>query len=191
MFTIMLGLRLSLRPCWPWRPIEQGWLSLLFIHFLISMSLVRSLKKTPVEIKSTHSKPIIVDETKRKSVQPGTMADVRVYKSMADLPRSVVIKVKAKSEETMVVDHTKSKSVQPRGDDPSIMESDKNRGKTFTHKFYGSQLIVGSRPFLSGLSVGMHTLEITAQNQVFIDNNPYPINPTDLVNMKEELSKVR
>jgi len=170
-------------PSWPWRPIERGWLSLFFIHLLISIRATKLFKKQP-EIKS-----IVADDTKRKSVQPGTMLDARAYMAVQTTPMSITARLK--EEATMVADYTKSKSVQPRGDDPSILESDKNKGKAFTHKFYGSQLIVGSRPFVSGLSVGMHLLEITAQNQIFIDNNPYPINPTDLVSMKEELSKVR
>jgi hypothetical protein len=196
MTTLLLGLRLSLRPFFPWRPIESGWLSLLFLHLFFKVSF-RSLPNALVSVPLAVKRVIVKDETKRRSLQPGTLSDARIRtpsnahaKTSGPPPTSTVEKETPAPAPQLTADETKQRTLQPRGEDQALIDADALKGKAFTHKFYGSALIVGSRTLMSGLSVGLHQLEITAGGQVFIDNNPYPVNPTDLVRIKAELSKV-
>lgn len=195
MITLLIGLRLSLRPFWPWRPIESGWLSLFFLHLMLRPSYRPAPRYSPVAA-LPKERVIIKDSTKRRSLQPGTLSDQRIRTPSNALPKTTGPTPPVTPKEIHVVapqitvDETKQRTLQPRGDDQSLVETDPQRGKSFNHKFYGSALIVGSRTLMSGLSVGLHTLEITAGNQVFVDNNPYSVNPTDLVKIKAELSKV-
>lgn len=196
MITLLLGLRLSLRPFWPWKPIESGWLSILFFHLLVRPSFKRAPRFSPVA-PLPPQRAIIKDETKRRSLQPGTLSDARIRvpsnshaKTSGPPPESTAAKETPVAPPQLTQDETKQRSLQPRGDDQALIDTDPLRGKGFIHKFYGSALIVGSRTLMSGLSVGLHHLEITSGGQVFIDNNPYAVNPSDLVKIKAELSKV-
>jgi hypothetical protein len=196
MITFLLGFRLSLRPFFPWKPIERGWLSLLFFHFLWRASVRQAPRFSPIAA-PIKEQAIVKDQTKRRSLQPGTLSDTRIKTPSNTLPRtsgppatSTAAKETPAPPPVLTLDQTKQRTLQPRGDDHALIDADPLKGKTFNHKFFGSALIVGNRTLMSGLSVGMHTLEITAGSQVFIDNNPYPVNPTDLVKIKAELSKV-
>ena len=196
MITLLLGLRLSLRPFWPWKPIEQGWLSLFFLHLMLRPSIRRAPRFSPVAA-PIKEQAIIKDSTKRRSLQPGTLSDSRIRtpsnahaKTSGPPPTSTAAKETPVAPPQLTADETKQRTLQPRGDDQALVNTDVLKGRAFEHKFYGSALIVGSRTLMSGLSVGLHRLEITAGGQVFVDNNPYAVNPTDLVKIKAELSKI-
>ncbi len=193
MITLLLGLRLSLKPFWPWRPIDDHWLSLAFLHLLVKVSA----RKTPLPspVLPLLKRGIIKDETKRRSLQPGTLSDERIRTPSTVLPKASAPYDQQPKETpapppVITQDQTKQHSLQPRGDDQGLADTDPLRGRSFQHKFYGSALIVGTRTLMSGLSVGMHSLEITSGGQVFIDNNPFAVNPGDLVKIKAELSKI-
>jgi len=62
--------------------------------------------------------------------------------------------------------------------------------KAFEHKFYGTQLTVGNFRVVSNLSKGMHRLEIV-QNQLYVDNKPYPANFGDVERMKSLIREGR
>lgn len=174
MFTVIFGLRLTLKPFLPWKPVERGWLSLFFVHFFLRLDVARK------KLQQVERRSVIADETKRKSLQPGTMSDVRARPPTASQPSQTLI----------TADETKQKSVQPKGDESPLVQVDALKGITLTHKFYGSQLILGSKTLLSGLSVGLHLLEITSDDEFYIDNNAVSIGKTDLIKIKTELSKV-
>ena len=55
--------------------------------------------------------------------------------------------------------------------------------RAFEHIFYGTQLTVGQFRVVSGLSKGMHRLEVI-QNQLYVDNKLYPANVGDLERIK-------
>jgi hypothetical protein len=61
----------------------------------------------------------------------------------------------------------------------------------FSHRFFGSQLLVGDRAVLGSLSRAHHRIEITAENRVFIDNVPFEMAPGDAHGIKMELIKAR
>lgn len=57
----------------------------------------------------------------------------------------------------------------------------------FEWKFYGSQLSVGDKTIWSGLPKKMHLLEITSQDQVYLDGTPKQIHPGELESLKRTI----
>ena len=57
----------------------------------------------------------------------------------------------------------------------------------FEWKFYGSQLSVGEKMIWQGLPKKMHLLEITAQDQVYLDGTPKQIHPGELESLKRTI----
>lgn len=87
-----------------------------------------------------------VDETKRKSRQPMNQAIV--------------------AKGSVHID-----SEKPRQPTRHVRPTPKLEGE-FSHKFFGSQLIIHNRVIAGSLPRKMHLLEITSQDQVFIDGHP-------------------
>jgi hypothetical protein len=63
--------------------------------------------------------------------------------------------------------------------------------KDYSYKFYGSQLIVGRKTVFHGLGKHVHRLEITAQDQCFIDGKLSQIHPNDLEEIKAAILKAQ
>lgn len=219
MFTVMWGLCFTLKPYLPWKSL-QGWASFFFIHFHLSFHRRHVYQPLP-KLKLPEKKfiaPRVVDPTKRRSLQPGSMqqlsdkprVDAPVTAPISDVSFSNKQRVSAplivddpqmgkfvkvqKLDPTPFEtrDETKKKHRQPTDKD---LDTERKKyelqNQSFSHKFFGSQLSVGEIVLVKGLSVGLHTLEITSSNQLFIDNNPYPANPDDLIKAKIELLKLR
>lgn len=160
--------------------------------------------------------PRVADPQKRKTLQPGTEAQAEERmdavgasaESRMKHPRDVLrlrdpVGVVHELEPTgpfmappvpapVTQDETKRRHLQPHGEDQAALEKRATLAdQGFSHRFFGSQLIVGSVTLVRNLSKGVHVMEITANNQLFIDNNPYAANPSDLIRVKEELAKLR
>ena len=67
----------------------------------------------------------------------------------------------------------------------AVQPTEKLKGE-FSMKFFGSQLMVGDRVIKGALPKKLHLLEITTQDQVFIDGVPQTLHISDL----EELKRV-
>lgn len=57
----------------------------------------------------------------------------------------------------------------------------------FQWKFYGSQLSVGDKLVFSGLPKKLHLLEITPQDQVYLNGTPMQIHPGELESLKRTI----
>jgi hypothetical protein len=107
----------------------------------------------------------VFDETKHRNRMPGNQ------------------KVVPQGFKTVFIEEaTTDSNVSPR---LSQVSTEKLKGE-FAHKFFGSQLMIGDRILVPGLPKKLHLLEITLQDQVFIDGVPQMINVGDL----EELKRV-
>lgn len=101
----------------------------------------------------------------------------------------------AKKEAGITRDPTKQKSLQP-GNRRSSPEQNAKKlterldGASFVHDFFGSKLVVNNATLVSNLSRKKHRLEITG-NQMFIDNDPYPINQGELERIKKVIRDSR
>ena len=60
----------------------------------------------------------------------------------------------------------------------------------FEHKFYGTQLMVNGARIVSGLSNGLHLLEIV-QEQMYVDGKIYPTNAGDLEKIQKIIEGAR
>lgn len=63
--------------------------------------------------------------------------------------------------------------------------------REYCFKFYGSQLVVGKKTVFTGLGKHLHRLEITAQDQCFIDGKPAHLHPNDMEDVKAAILKAQ
>lgn len=142
---------------------------------------------TPAEARYERSKKVL-DPTKRKSLQPGHTTLPTGYREAH--PREIV-------KDTQMVHRVIEKKIAPPPPQPQVNETatleelKALEGKSFQHKFFGSQLAVGEHVLVRGLNRGVHQLEITERGQLFIDNLPHTINAGDLARVKLELAKTQ
>lgn len=115
---------------------------------------------------------IVMDATKRKSLRPSNRE-----------------KIPDGWEE--VAEKFITKPLPQNRSELSKKEAEVVKDDSFMHKFYGSQLVIGDLLVGTNLPVKLHTLEITKDNKVFIDNNPYAINHHDVGQMKVILKKLQ
>jgi hypothetical protein len=125
-----------------------------------------------------------LDPTKRRSLQPGQHPMPKGFREALDFEAVPVVPKVIAKEET-------KKALLSRQSSRSEKEDHAAKHDGFYHKFFGSQLIVGERVVLSGLTKKIHAMEITKSGQLFVDNIPFEMNPTDIVRMREELAKSR
>jgi len=164
MFTFAFGVRITWKPVLPWKPKFKYWFSLFWIHFLIRITTKELIE---VVVKEVIREPVYKarDPQKEKSLAPDGSKE----------PHPIQIKKPAiKMKPVVAGNTTKARPVV---------------GGHLYHEFYGSQLIVDKTKVVFGLSQKIHTLELTPSNQVFIDNNPYKFNPTDVQRIRTELIK--
>lgn len=139
----------------------EGFLSLGFVHLKITTST-----------KAIHKKR----EPKEEKREP---KEVSATKKEAGIKR----------------DPTKQKSLQPGNRRSSPEENAKKLEQqiddaSFVHDFFGSKLVVNNATLVSNLSRKKHRLEITG-NQLFIDNDPHPINQGELERIKKVIRDSR
>lgn len=129
-------------------------------------------------------KPVL-DKTKRRSLQPGTRATPKGYiDPNTHVATSPPVKPPAPEERAQ-----KARSVIPVR---HLTDNEKDAlNDHFTHKFFGSQLVVGDRLVIGGLSRRPHTVEITKENRVFVDNVPFDMAQGDAFQIKSELIRSR
>lgn len=121
------------------------------------------------EMLRAQKKHLQLDRTKRNSLQPGSQPLVphefdEIVNADQQQMRDKIAELQ-KAEREMYV--------------PSTYHAD------LEHKFYGTSVTIG-RWSRAGLEKRLHILEIT-QNQLFIDQQPQPINPSDLEHIKQVL----
>jgi hypothetical protein len=145
----------------------------------------KSRGRVPRIVVIDHAKGQVRDDTKRKSLQPGSTIQDKQKEEIVVKPRVPLKEEIQRKKET-------PKVTQPGVKQTGQAEAwERNlEGRYFSHKFFGSQLIVGKITVIKGLSSIQHSLEIEG-NQLFIDNMPHAINPHDLQRIRVELAKVQ
>jgi hypothetical protein len=106
---------------------------------------------------------ISLDPTKRKSLSPGNSKVIpNGWEAVQELvPESAPVKPNA-----------------------PVKMTEKLKGE-FAYKFFGSQLMLGDRILKGGLPRKLHLLEITTQDQIFIDGQPLEVHPKDIEDLKK------
>jgi hypothetical protein len=150
--------------------------------FFVFRDVPKEIQRTLIEVR----KKVPLDPVKRKSLQPGDRPIPKGFR------------------ETLPFEKAPDRAAYPRGDKvvkkkpvPFLKNDFTEKQKKaideggFYHKFYGSQLVVGKTPVVQNLPTQLHALEITKGGQLFVDNIPYEVNPSDIHRIKEELIKMR
>lgn len=162
----------------------------LTLIFLKVYNLIR-YRKVPKDIQRTLMevrKKVPLDPVKRRSLQPGKRPIPKGFRETLPFEKP--------PEPIKPVSHINPKERKKPPTLPlknSFTEKQERAIEEggFYHKFYGSQLIVGTTPLVQNLATQSHALEITKGGQLFIDNIPYEVNPSDVHRIKEELMKMR
>lgn len=178
--TFAFGFRTNLSPHWKfWVSRFPGWFSFLWFSVTIRIGFqVHVLKLESNFLSPEESKwrevTKIADPTKRKTLQPGKRPLPTGYRQQDR------------------IDEIIEKQLQPgveRTEGQVLLEKELE-SKSFEHRFFGSQLIVQNVVVAKNLDRRLHQMEIMG-NKVYIDGNPYAVNPTDLMKIKLELNKLQ
>jgi len=197
MFTVAFGFRITAKPSWPWNPRFKGWITLFWFHFLFSAELDRT-SKLELLLTSNETQALEVfkqlDLTKRKTLQPGEKAvppgfpEVD-FDKLLEIQAAELIKKPAKPKKGK---GGRNKPLQPGNVvEDGFFKEEALKKKPFEHKFFGTQLVVDDIVVIRQLNNHLHHMEITAHGQLYIDKQPYPVNPTDLMKIKKELEKAQ
>ena len=171
MFTIAFGIRFTLTPVLPWKPKFKHWFSFFWVHFMFRITLKELFK-------------VVVKEVK---------VEVPIYKKARDSHKE---KSSLSIGDPLYLDEDQELTVKkPQPMKPLVAGNvTKARPRVdgyLYHTFHGSQLTVGKTLIVHGLSNKAHSLEVTPDDQIFVDNIPYKFNPTDVQKIKVELNKLQ
>jgi len=186
MITFTFGFRLTAKPYLPWKTPFQSWASFLWFHVLMSVSVYKKPKPTsPARIEQKKANQKALDPTKRKTLQPGERGIPKGWR-MPDEEENV-------EPTRLTAGPPLGKPLQPGTTIrlPDDIDEVIDVPQVFEYKFFGSKLLVGNITIASNLNNGLHGLEITPDNKMYIDNIPYTLNPDTLKIVKREIVKAR
>jgi hypothetical protein len=126
-----------------------------------------------------------LDPTKRKSLQPSNQVQMPTGWNDED-------EIRWKKEKA-AHEQVQAPKSEPSSTTVGHPRRQKKNGVEFVHpdeyfhKFFGGRLVMDGHELLTGLSNGLHKLEITKDNKIYVDGKPLTINPTTLERLKEAL----
>jgi len=146
----------------------------------------RIVKVVPASAKRKNASDFLAAQAKARESRAAQVIEDKAKQELRDLE----VSDKDVVPQAAVERAGSRKPTQP-GVEPYSYEKAANEQRTVNHIFFGSQLTVDGILVCGSLAKIKHRLEITKNNQVFIDNMAIALNPDTVIRVKRELYKLQ